>query len=68
VPLLFDLFNTIDYNSDVKWFEEPKELYKRKVCSESGLLLSQYCKNVVYDFAIKDKSNMRFVIFTNQFM
>ena len=38
VPLLFDLFNAIDYNSDVKWFEAPEELITREVCSESGLI------------------------------
>lgn len=57
VPLLFDLFNAIDYNSDVKWFEKPDELISRKVCSESGLIPTQYCPNVVTGFAIKDKSH-----------
>ncbi|MBT8378743.1 MAG: penicillin-binding protein 1C [Ignavibacteria bacterium] len=57
VPLLFDLFSAIDYNSDVKWFEEPEDLYKRNVCSESGLVPTQYCKRVVEDFAIKNKSH-----------
>ena len=57
VPLLFDLFNAIDYNSDVKWFEVPEELIIRKVCSESGLIPTQYCTNVISDFAIKDKSH-----------
>jgi len=57
VPLLFDLFNAIDYNSDLKWFEIPANLYKRKVCSESGLLPSNYCTNITFDFAISDKSH-----------
>jgi penicillin-binding protein 1C len=57
VPVLFDLFNAIDYNSDVKWFEVPEELYTRDVCSESGLIPTQYCKNIVKDFAIKNKSH-----------
>jgi penicillin-binding protein 1C len=57
VPLLFDLFSTIDYDSDVKWFNVPKKLYERNVCSESGFLPSQYCKNVIKDYAIKDKSH-----------
>ncbi len=30
VPLLFDLFNAIDYNSDVKWFEVPEELIHKR--------------------------------------
>jgi penicillin-binding protein 1C len=57
VPLLFDLFNAIDYDSDVKWFEVPKELITREVCSESGLIPTQYCTSVISDFAIKDKSH-----------
>ena len=57
VPLLFDLFNAIDYNSDVKWFDVPEELMTREVCSESGLIPTQYCTSVIRDFAIKDKSH-----------
>ena len=57
VPLLFDLFNAIDYDADVKWFDIPKDLFSRKVCSESGLLSTQYCKKVIDDFAIQDNSH-----------
>ena len=57
VPLLFDLFNAIDYDSDVKWFEAPEELITREVCSESGLIPTQYCKNVNRDYALKDQSH-----------
>ena len=57
VPLLFDLFNAIDYDSDLKWFEVPEELILREVCSESGLIPTQYCTSVISDFAIKDQSH-----------
>jgi len=57
IPLLFDLFNAIDYDADEKWFDIPSELYRRKVCSESGLLPTRYCNNVIDDFAIKDRSH-----------
>lgn len=57
VPLLFDLFNAIDYNPDIKWFAAPEDLYTREVCSESGLIPTRYCTNVIHDFAIKNKSN-----------
>jgi len=60
VPLLFELYNAIDYNSDLKWFEPPENLYKREVCSESGLVPSKYCPSVIVDFAIKDKSHNEF--------
>jgi penicillin-binding protein 1C len=57
VPLLFDLFNAIDYNSDKKWFEIPEELYTREVCSESGLLPGNFCINRIRDFAIENQSS-----------
>lgn len=57
VPLLFDLFNAIDYDSDVKWFDSPEDLITRKVCSESGMIPTQYCPHIVIDFAIKNKSH-----------
>jgi len=57
VPLLFDLFSAIDYDSDIKWFDSPHDVYERNVCSESGLLSTQYCENVIKDYAIKDKSH-----------
>ena len=56
VPLLFDLFNAIDYDPKIKWFEAPEDLYIRDVCSESGLIPTQFCKNVTRDLAIKNKS------------
>lgn len=57
VPLLFDLFNAIDYDAEEKWFDFPEDLYQREVCSESGLLPTQYCNYVIEDYAIKDKSH-----------
>jgi penicillin-binding protein 1C len=57
VPLLFDLFSAIDYDSNVKWFDFPEGLYERDVCSESGLLPTQYCKNLIKDYAIVDGSH-----------
>ncbi len=57
VPLLFDLFNAIDYNSDTKWFEMPDDLTTRKVCRESGLIPTKFCSNTITDFCIKDKTN-----------
>ncbi len=56
VPLLFDLFNAVDYNSQNNWFELPENLSVRKVCSETGLLPTKFCKNVIEDFYIKGTS------------
>ena len=57
VPLLFDLFNAIDYNDDVKWFEKPQGLEIREVCSESGLIPTKYCPAVSVDYSIEDKTH-----------
>jgi penicillin-binding protein 1C len=35
----------------------PEELYTREVCSESGMIPTQYCPHIVTDFAIKNKSH-----------
>jgi penicillin-binding protein 1C len=48
-PLLFKVFNTIDYNNDGSWFERPKTLDQRLVCSETGLLPGPWCSNLVLD-------------------
>ena len=51
-PLLFKLFNTIDYDSNSDWFTPPKNCESRKVCSETGLLPAENCKNLVMDYFI----------------
>jgi penicillin-binding protein 1C len=56
VPLLFDLFNSIDYKPNKVWFDKPDDLHERYVCSESGMLPSENCTNVEKDFYI-DKSS-----------
>ena len=51
-PLLFKIFNTIDYDSDQEWFTQPKDCDIRQVCSETGLPPSGYCTNIVTDYFI----------------
>jgi penicillin-binding protein 1C len=51
-PLLFKIFNTIDYDSDEQWFTQPKDCDIRQVCSETGLIPSDHCTNVVTDYYI----------------
>lgn len=48
-PLLFKIFNTIDYDSDEEWFTQPKDCDIRQVCSETGLKPSDHCTNIVTD-------------------
>ncbi len=42
-PLLFEVFNTIDYNSKKQWFSEPKGISYRAVCSQTGYIPSSDC-------------------------
>lgn len=51
-PLLFKIFNTIDYNSPNDWYSMPKECGIRIVCSETGKLPSDFCKHTVMDYFI----------------
>jgi len=51
-PLLFKIFNTIDYDSDAGWFDLPSDCEQRKVCSETGLLPTDHCSNIVMDYFI----------------
>ncbi|MBX0332213.1 penicillin-binding protein 1C [Pontibacter sp. HSC-14F20] len=48
-PLLFDIFNSIDYNSTDGWFQQPKDIGLRVVCAESGSPVNSFCKNQVLD-------------------
>jgi penicillin-binding protein 1C len=51
-PLLFKIFNTIDYNNDGDWFTPPQDLGVRQVCSETGLPPGPNCTNLLSDYFI----------------
>ena len=51
-PLLFNIFNTLDYNSNNDWYSMPKGLDFRYVCSESGKRPNTFCGNQVMDYYI----------------
>lgn len=48
-PLLFELFNSLDYNSQQHWFFKPKALQLRSVCAVSGLQMGEHCTNSILD-------------------
>ncbi|MFT2008141.1 penicillin-binding protein 1C [Pontibacter sp. 13R65] len=48
-PLLFDIFNSIDYNSPESWFKEPKGTRYRSVCVESGMPVNSFCTSHTTD-------------------
>lgn len=49
-PLLFQLFNTLDYNSTAQKFTPPAHLALRKVCAESGEVPSEFCTHLLLDY------------------
>jgi penicillin-binding protein 1C len=51
-PLLFKIFNTIDYDSNSDWYEPPQDCQLRQVCSETGLPPGPYCTNLISDYFI----------------
>lgn len=51
-PLLFKIFNTIDYDPDQEWFTQPGDCELRMVCSETGMVPADHCTNMVSDYFI----------------
>ncbi|KYP13852.1 penicillin-binding transpeptidase domain-containing protein, partial [Flavihumibacter sp. CACIAM 22H1] len=51
-PLLFRLFNSIDYNPEQDWFSQPASCAIRKVCATSGLPPGDYCESLLTDYFI----------------
>jgi penicillin-binding protein 1C len=51
-PLLFKIFNSIDYDSDEEWFTQTEDCDIRQVCSETGLAPSASCTNIISDYFI----------------
>ncbi|MBS1948426.1 MAG: penicillin-binding protein 1C [Bacteroidetes bacterium] len=51
-PLLFKIFNTIDYDADEAWFMQPEDCDTRIVCSETGMVPNDFCTNIVTDYFI----------------
>ncbi|HEY6899337.1 MAG TPA: penicillin-binding protein 1C [Puia sp.] len=51
-PLLFTVFNTIDYDDDAAWFRQPADCDARMVCTETGLPPNDFCQHPVMDYFI----------------
>ncbi|GAB3268173.1 penicillin-binding protein 1C [Larkinella harenae] len=58
-PLLFSLFNAIDYNSGRGWFRMPISLSMRQVCAETGEIPGEFCDHKIVDYAIMGVSPYR---------
>jgi penicillin-binding protein 1C len=48
-PLLFSIFNALDYNSPKGWFKTPANVSLRKVCAASGDIPSEFCEHQILD-------------------
>jgi len=58
-PLLFRIFNAIDYNSDASWYPVPDDCDIRTVCTETGMVPGNQCPSVVSDYFIPLISSMK---------
>jgi penicillin-binding protein 1C len=56
-PLLFDVFNLINYNQTSNWFVPPDDLNLRLVCSETGYIPNTFCDKQVIDYYIPGVSS-----------
>ena len=56
-PLLFKLFNAIDYNANNDWVQTPKDLSFRLVCAKTGKIPNDFCNEQVMDYYIPGVSN-----------
>jgi penicillin-binding protein 1C len=48
-PLLFRIFNTLDYNNDGNWFSPPNDIDIRQVCPVTGMVPGPNCTNTIVD-------------------
>lgn len=55
-PLLFRIFNTLDYDSNEGWFQQPDDCDIRIVCAETGLPPSENCGDKITDYFIPSVS------------
>jgi penicillin-binding protein 1C len=55
-PLLFEVFNLVDYNSRKHWFVAPEGIDFRYVCPKSGNLPGPFCADKIVDEFIQGKT------------
>lgn len=48
-PLLFSIFNSLDYNSPRGWYRSPANIAVRNVCPASGDIPSEFCEHQIPD-------------------
>ncbi|CAG5071851.1 Biosynthetic peptidoglycan transglycosylase [Dyadobacter sp. CECT 9623] len=58
-PLLFSIFNSLDYNSTKGWYQSPANISVRQVCPETGDIPSDFCPHAIPDQYIVGVSNYK---------
>ncbi|HVY74978.1 MAG TPA: penicillin-binding protein 1C [Puia sp.] len=58
-PLLFKIFNSIDYDTDEPWFEQPADCAERPVCPKTGLPPGPYCDHPISAYFIPGVSTTK---------
>lgn len=58
-PVLFELFNAVDYNSQSAANVAPRSTDFRLVCSQTGLPPSEFCTDLITDYYIPKVSDYR---------
>jgi penicillin-binding protein 1C len=58
-PLLFSIFNALDYNSSKGWYQSPEQISMRQVCPATGDIPSEFCPHSVPDQFIVGVSNVK---------
>jgi penicillin-binding protein 1C len=58
-PLLFKIFNTLDYDNDKDWFSQAEDCEIRQVCSETGMIPAAHCSHIITDYFIPLISSTR---------
>ena len=58
-PLLFSIFNNLDYNSPKGWYRAPDAVAVRKVCAASGDIPAEFCTNKVTAYHLMGVSPYR---------
>lgn len=58
-PLMKDIFKTLTYQQNNDWFEIPKNIKLRTICSETGLLPNIFCDNKIMDSYIPSISSIK---------
>jgi penicillin-binding protein 1C len=58
-PLLFQIFNALEYDKETVWLKPPQNLKPRHVCSETGNLPTEHCTHQVMDYYLPQISSAK---------